>query len=107
MSELLGELYAVERLQILAGDSDGAQLRREYLVRRAAVLDRLAEEPAQPDWVMDYVIHAGVAARELREHDLTHSSTRGAIPADAACWTDSPRGYVRQEHRAWIIDNDL
>ncbi|WP_208030841.1 hypothetical protein [Streptomyces cyanogenus] len=104
MTELLHELYEVERLQILAGDPEGAHLRREYLLRRAAVLDRLAETPERVDWVIDYVIHAALAARDLLEHDATHSSTHGAIPADAACWGNDPRGYARQEHRAWIID---
>ncbi|MEV5944521.1 hypothetical protein [Streptomyces sp. NPDC051994] len=39
----LDEIFTVQRLDVLTGDSDGAPLVREYLVRRAAVADRLAE----------------------------------------------------------------
>jgi hypothetical protein len=100
----LDEIYTVQRLAVLTGDSDGAPLVREYLVRRAAVADRLAEgDITDAAGVADFVHDAVHYARALLGHDMMEGATLGPIPATAPCWSDDPRGYARQEHRAWIL----
>ncbi|MBW5420302.1 hypothetical protein GKQ77_01785 [Streptomyces sp. BG9H] len=105
--DALPELYAVQHLQILATESGGEHLYREFLVRRAAVLDRFADKPQPPEWAIDQIAYADSYARDLLAYDLMHGSTRGPLPAGAPCWTQNPRGYARQEHRAWIVDHDV
>jgi hypothetical protein len=96
---LLTELYAVQRLEIFRLEPDGESLQREFLIRRAAVIDRLSEHPTQPDWVSDQIIYAALYARELVDHDLVHGTGLGPIPP--AHWIEDPIGYARQEHREW------
>ncbi|WP_369214696.1 hypothetical protein [Streptomyces flavofungini] len=105
--DILGELHAVQRLHLLATEPGGEHLHREYLVRRAAVLDRLADDPQAPVWAIEHIADADSYARDLLAHDLIHSTGCGPVPADADCWTDSPRGYARQEHRAWVLAHDI
>ncbi|MEW2034893.1 hypothetical protein AB0901_30880 [Streptomyces roseifaciens] len=101
-------MYAVQRLAVLVGDSDGKHLLREYLVRRAAILDRLADDViADPADVADIVHDAVHYARTLREHDLQTGATHGNIPASDPHWDEDPRGYSQQEHRAWVIAHDV
>ncbi|MFH9426031.1 hypothetical protein [Streptomyces sp. NPDC017529] len=107
---LLPELYAVQRLAVLALD-DG-RLAREVLVRRAAVMDRHTElAPSGTDvasslLVADGVVAAAQYARALLAHDREHGTTRGPIPAAAPCWEAHPLGYARQEHAAWVMEHD-
>ncbi|UJV43824.1 hypothetical protein CVT30_31910 [Streptomyces sp. AMCC400023] len=103
MEHVLRELYAVQRLAIESGDSAGAPQVREYLVRRAAVLDRLVDDAAG-HWDP---AEADRYAKALIGHDLLHDSARGPIPAGAPCWRDVPRGYARQEHRAWVLEHEV
>jgi hypothetical protein len=105
--DLLHELHAVQRLHTLSTEPEGTHLTREYLVRRAAALDRLADHPQHPERAIDHIADADIYARELLAHDITHNTTQGPIPAGAPCWTDNPRNYARQEHRAWITHHDL
>ncbi|MFF4741314.1 hypothetical protein ACFY2W_36335 [Streptomyces sp. NPDC001262] len=94
---LLHELAAVERLQILAGDSEaGPLLRREYHLRHAAAVDRYAQIPTG-----DGVRHrAEELAGRLLEFDRVERTGRGPESCDDPRWDGVPRAYVRQEHAA-------
>ncbi|MFC5144281.1 hypothetical protein [Streptomyces aureoversilis] len=107
MEELLRELTAAQQLGILAGDSDGAHRTREYLVRRAAIMDRFADVDLRCDAPGDAELDAVRYAEALLGHDLLNGSTCGPIPARAECWHANPRGYARQEHRAWILIHEV
>ncbi|ANZ19941.1 hypothetical protein SNOUR_33550 [Streptomyces noursei ATCC 11455] len=110
--QFLRELTAVQRLGILSDDNQGGHLAREYLVRRAAALDRLAEtdDPGGPLTALhsaDTVLDAVHYAHALIEYDSQHRTTRGPIPAHAPCWEENPRGYARQEHAMWLLEHDV
>ncbi|MCS0601112.1 hypothetical protein NX794_07690 [Streptomyces sp. LP11] len=108
MDGLTVELAKVQRLGILMGDSDGGHLAREFLVRRAAAVDRVADmAEGHPSQVAATLTDAIDFARELISHDFINGTTRGPLPVDAPCWTDNERGYARQEHRAWIIEHEV
>ncbi|MFJ2868065.1 hypothetical protein [Kitasatospora sp. NPDC087314] len=62
------------------------RLRREFLLRRAAMCDRVALRGGDAD--PEQVAGAVLTAHQLAEHDR--------VTAD-----DDPRGYVRQQYRAW------
>ncbi|MBC2879797.1 MULTISPECIES: hypothetical protein [Streptomyces] len=96
------ELAAVQRLGVLAAEAP--ERRREFLVRRAAAADRYvdADVPDVADWEADVVLDAVHYARALLEYDLAHGAGLGPVAAGAVCWRSDPRGYVRQEHRAWL-----
>ncbi|MDV7223102.1 hypothetical protein [Streptomyces prunicolor] len=70
------------------------QMDREYYLRKAALLDRIAllDEPDEPDG--DATETAEAAALYLL--DMDHAST------DAA---KNPRGYVRHEYARWVKTN--
>jgi hypothetical protein len=97
---LLPEAYAVQRLQILAGDHDaGPEQVRTYLLRRAVLADRLA--PVLPEPLYDgstYEQDAAETGQSLLDHDRAHRSHRGPVPAGDRRWDADPVGYVRQEH---------
>ncbi|KOT49972.1 hypothetical protein ADK43_35010 [Streptomyces rimosus subsp. rimosus] len=107
-------MYAVQRLDLLSLDSDGAHLMRELLVRRAAVMDRHSELPIPVDApaalvasLADGVVTAAQYARALIAYDREHGTTRGPVPVDAACWEEHPLGYARQEHAAWVLEHEV
>ncbi|MEU7400070.1 hypothetical protein [Streptomyces sp. NPDC044948] len=106
MIALSAELATALRLGDLCRDSDGASLVREYLVRRAAAGDRLAEAGTREPDNEPIVDNAEHFARELMDHDFLNGGTLGPLPVDAPCWSDNPRGYARQEHRAWVIEHE-
>lgn len=101
------ELSEVLRLGTLCGDSDGAGLVREYLVRRAAAGDRLAEASVYDSFYDELVGNAEHFAQELMDHDFLNGGSLGPLPVDAPCWSKNARGYARQEHRAWVIEKEV
>ncbi|GHH58385.1 hypothetical protein [Streptomyces candidus] len=107
MSATYGELIAVQKLGILVGDTDGGHLTREYLVRRAAAADRLADDRFEPSTVVDMIHQAVHYARTLVDHDRLEQGAQGPIPASAPRWDADPRGYARQEHAAWVLEHDI
>lgn len=98
-SAFLGEMAAVERLKIEVEEVGGEHRMREYLVRRAASIDRLAEVKGDAAEIEGAVRYACA----LLEYDRHMASTLGPVSAHEACWREHPRGYARQEHRAWIL----
>ncbi|RFU83267.1 hypothetical protein DY218_28585 [Streptomyces triticagri] len=65
----------------------GTQLPREFWLRKAAVLDRIALDDENAHILTDAPAVADAAARRLME-------------CDGATGTD-PRGYVRAQYAAW------
>ena len=88
LAELEGRLYAADTPARL----------REYLLARADIALRYLDLPdtddpqAEPD--------ADATSRRLLDHDRTHASHQGPIPAQDPRWTADPRGYTRQEAAA-------
>ncbi|MEU7597297.1 hypothetical protein AB0B79_30335 [Streptomyces sp. NPDC039022] len=108
--DITRELVGVSRLELDTRLSrDGGGRTREFLVRRAAVLDRLAEDDggSPPADAAEKVVDAMEYAQALIEYDREHGTTRGAVPVTASCWEDDPGGYVRQEHAAWVQEHDV
>ncbi|WP_406273671.1 hypothetical protein OHT93_26050 [Streptomyces sp. NBC_00191] len=70
------------------GRPTGALLGREFWLRKAAVLDRIALGDAAQDLFSDACEAATDAARHLLDTDQAEGIT-------------DPRGYVRQEYAAW------
>ena len=70
------------------------QMDREYYLRKAALLDRIAllDEPDEPDG--DATETAEAAALYLL--DMDHAPTHAA---------KNPRGYVRHEYARWVKTN--
>lgn len=79
--------------------------RREFLVRRAAAADRLADANGGHPVAAAEVIHEALLyARALLDHDLLNGTGRGPVPPESG--TDDPRGYARQEHRVWVLEHE-
>ncbi|MGW2599255.1 hypothetical protein [Streptomyces klenkii] len=97
-SEILWVLRQVRATRSLGTEQEG----REFWLRKAAVLDRIAiEEVATyaPQVAAKAVETAEAAARRLVEYDATHTglSLRGSdVVTDEDC-----RAYVRREYHAW------
>lgn len=76
---------------------------REYWLRKAALLDRIAISDEEDGITSDSADLATEAARRLIAHDMSDPSNchgapyRPEHPATAA----NPRGYVRQEYAHW------
>ncbi|MDW4904585.1 hypothetical protein RB628_04320 [Streptomyces sp. ADMS] len=76
---------------------------REYWLRKAALLDRIALSDEQAGITGDADTAATEAARRFVDHDRDNSGghlsgpIRAAYPRAAA----EPRGYVRQEYAHW------
>ncbi|MEV6167565.1 hypothetical protein AB0L99_04965 [Streptomyces sp. NPDC051954] len=70
------------------------EMDRDYYLRKAALLDRIAllDEPDEPDG--DTTATAEAAALHLL--DMDHAPTHAA---------NDPRGYVRQEYAHWVKNN--
>ncbi|QKZ20595.1 hypothetical protein [Streptomyces chartreusis] len=71
---------------------------RLYLLRRAALADRLSIE--YPD-VEEFVTDAAQMAHRLAEFDRQHDTHVGPIGPTAIEWDPSHRPYVRQEYDHW------
>lgn len=85
-----------------SGRAFGQEQDREFLLRKAAVMDRIAlkEEAAYaPEVAAESMETADQAALQLIEYDVAHTglSLKGA---ELITGSDH-REYVRQEYRAW------
>ncbi|MFI0262525.1 hypothetical protein ACH4OW_26190 [Streptomyces sp. NPDC017056] len=107
------ELIAVDSLSRhpdVGGHGDNRPLTREYLVRRAAALDRLAEAelpPGQAPCAAEYLVDANEYAQVLLDYGRAYGTTRGPAPAGNLCWDEDPRHYTRQEHAMWVLEHDV
>ena len=82
----------------------GAELPREFWLRKLAALDRIAQRHDQPA----DLIENQRAAYRLLQQDIGHdhltgqTDSRGRYPAGHPIWDRlGPLGYLRQEYRAW------
>ncbi|GAA1377240.1 hypothetical protein ACFPK5_00335 [Streptomyces beijiangensis] len=71
---------------------------RLYLLRRAALADRLALQ--HPD-VEDFQRDAVRLSQELAQYDREHNTHAGPIGPGSPEWDPSARPYVRQEYDHW------
>jgi hypothetical protein len=89
--------------QTAADKPFGTDLGREFWLRKAALLDRIALSNEQDGALGDASEVAAEAARRLIEHDQGGPGDYHGVP----CWPEhpataaDPRGYVRQEYAHW------
>ncbi|MFF0204781.1 hypothetical protein [Streptomyces sp. NPDC005017] len=89
--------------QTAADKPHGADMDREYWLRKAAVLDRIALSDEEDNVTGDATEAATQAARwliaydQVGKHDYHGAPHRPEHPATNA----EPRGYVRQEYAHW------
>lgn len=99
---IVREISSVARF---AADREfGASTDREFWLRKAAALDRIALSEAEtyaPEVAADAVEMAENAAGWLADFDHTHHTTRGPIGPLLNPPDRSYRPYVRQEYLAW------
>ncbi|MCT2589201.1 hypothetical protein LHJ74_04510 [Streptomyces sp. N2-109] len=87
-----------------AARASGAHMGREFWLRKAALLDRIALHGTEnyiPEVAARTVENADRAAAWLADFDHTHGTTRGPLMALVAPESLSYRPYVRQEYLAW------
>lgn len=102
--DLLRELATLTSLAYHADAAPGGPRERELLVRQAAATDRTAESDTAAAVAVAGFIHTATDyALMLLTYDRQHGTTRGPIAASDPAWDDDPRGYARQEHRAWVL----
>ncbi|MEV6680842.1 hypothetical protein AB0N09_28845 [Streptomyces erythrochromogenes] len=75
----------------------GFGLSREFLLRQAALLDRLALQGA----VMPLVLAALGAADRLVSHDIEHHGL--SLRGHDLFASDDHQAYVREEYRVWLL----
>ncbi|WP_327163194.1 hypothetical protein [Streptomyces zaomyceticus] len=75
----------------------GFESSREFLLRQAALLDRLALQGA----VMPLVLAALGAADRLVVHDIEHRGL--SLRGHDLFASDDHQAYVREEYRAWLV----
>ncbi|MFC5027153.1 hypothetical protein ACQFX6_19335 [Streptomyces sp. DSM 41987] len=104
---ILSEINAVlaivaERAAERRWDLPGSEANdREFWLRKAALLDRIALQDATPDAMAAAVEAAG----PLVVFDLRHPTfVAGPHGPDSIEWDPSYRPYVRQEYAAWHKD---
>ncbi|GAA0496496.1 hypothetical protein [Streptomyces olivaceiscleroticus] len=94
----------------VATHASGMRLSREFWLRKAALLDRLAIREAEEEGIPEVVAEAGTlaarAAHRLAQYDRERgggpfATSNGPIPPDSPLWDPSYRPYVRQEYAAW------
>lgn len=90
-----------EELTVHPGDR---QRERTYLVHRAALADRAVPVLAEGEDPATSEQDAKDTAHRLLEHDRTHGTGRGPVPAADSRWDTDARGYARQEHAAAVLD---
>ncbi|WP_327736263.1 hypothetical protein OG749_23310 [Streptomyces nojiriensis] len=83
-------------LRARTGDR-GFMPNREFLLRQAALLDRLALQGA----VMPLVRSAFTAADHLVTHDIEHRGL--SLKAHDLVATEDYRAYVREQYRLWLL----
>ncbi|TSB21863.1 hypothetical protein [Streptomyces benahoarensis] len=81
-------------------------LSREFWLRKAALLDRIALAETDERYKAEADAVAAKAAHRLARYDRERGSgpfaTRnGPLPPDSPQWGSSYRPYVRQEYAAW------
>ncbi|WP_329066344.1 hypothetical protein [Streptomyces sp. NBC_01429] len=82
----------------------GQEPDREFWLRKAAVLDRIAiDESAHyaPEVAAAAVPTAALAARRLVEADVTHSGL--SLKGSELVTDDDHRDYVRRAYREWCL----
>ncbi|MFV8130053.1 hypothetical protein [Streptomyces syringium] len=101
--EMASVLTAAMRLFRPGGHSPAAD--REYRLRKAALLDRVAlsdGDPWAPEVAADADETAEAAAAAFAQADSAGDHETGPTGPNAQCWAQSTyRGYVRQEYAAW------
>lgn len=106
--QITREMTAVHQLGTEIGDDPDHPRRREYRIRRAAAADRFADgDGIHVIQSAEAVADAVHYAEALLAVDRLDDTGRGPIPAHDPRWTDDPRGYARQEHRAWVLEHDV
>ncbi|WP_017238148.1 hypothetical protein [Streptomyces sp. SS] len=93
--DLSARRQAATAAAVAAGGTYEDPDERTYLLRRAALADRLSIE--YPD-VEDFLTDAVRLAHELAAYDRDHGTGQGPIGPDAIEWDPSHRPYVRQEY---------
>ncbi|MFH8404288.1 hypothetical protein ACH4FX_05870 [Streptomyces sp. NPDC018019] len=94
----------------VAASPSGSGLSREFWLRKAALLDRIAlRESAEctPADAAESNTTAAKAAHRLAQYDRQRGggplgTANGPIPPDSPLWHPSYRPYVRQEYAAWL-----
>ena len=85
-------------------DTSGFERNRQFWLRRAALLDRIAlreTETHGPEATVPLIRQAQSAAAELVEYDTAH---RGLSPKGADLVAgEEHREYVREEYRVWRL----
>lgn len=82
----------------------GEPMGREFWLRKAAVLDRIAlqeEATYAPDVASEALSVAAKAAHRLAAFDWDHDTTAGPNAPSLTGWDVSYRLYVRQEYLTW------
>ncbi|MFF8944295.1 hypothetical protein ACF1A5_18890 [Streptomyces sp. NPDC014864] len=80
----------------------GEHLGREFWLRKAALLDRIALCDERDGVTGDAAEMATKAAHQLMAHDCDHSECHGnPYRAEHPATATNPRGYVRQEYAHW------
>ncbi|NGO67472.1 hypothetical protein [Streptomyces boncukensis] len=100
---ILGEITWV--FSSVAHREFGDPMGREYWLRKAAVLDRIALAEAEryaPQVAAQAIETAEKAAHRLADFDYTHHTTRGPLGPLVSPPGMSYRPYVRQEYLAWL-----
>ncbi|MFJ2566713.1 hypothetical protein ACIO02_27900 [Streptomyces sp. NPDC087568] len=89
--------------QTAADKPFGGHLGREFWLRKAALLDRIALRAEEDDTPGDAAEVAAEAARRLIEHDRSGEGDYHGAPywPEHPATTANPRGYVRQEYVHW------
>jgi hypothetical protein len=89
--------------QTAADKPSGKNLGREYWLRKAALLDRIALRDEEDGSTSDATTVATEAARRLIDHDTDGEGDYHGAPywPDHPATTANPRGYVRQEYAHW------
>ncbi|MEU6544080.1 hypothetical protein [Streptomyces sp. NPDC046859] len=89
--------------QTAADKPFGVDLNREYWLRKAALLDRIALREDEDGVTGDAAEAAKEAARRLIEYDRDGEGDYHGVPywPEHPATAADPRGYVRQEYAHW------
>ncbi|GAA0386176.1 hypothetical protein [Streptomyces luteireticuli] len=94
---LFSEVVWVRKYGRVLGSQD-----REFLLRKAAIFDRIAIKEAAtfaPETALPVIEVAEGLARRLVEHDVAHAGL--SLKGSELVCGDDYRVYVRQEYLAW------
>jgi hypothetical protein len=95
--------WTASTARTLTENPHGREVDREYWLRKAALLDRIALEHEAEGVHNDTDEIAANAARQLIEIDQDHKGDHSGNPhgPDHPATLAHPRGYVRQEYAVW------